>query len=67
MDLVARPLNTAVELLEQLNLQYQVTITRPTRSLFAVEEDSFFVIRQHIDADGKYHLVVAAKMGKEVF
>ncbi len=67
MDVVAQPLDEAVRLMKTLDAKYEINVTRPTRSIFAVEEDNFYVIRQHIDADGIYHLVVAAKMGKEVF
>lgn len=67
MDIVAQPLDAAVKLLKTLDIKYEISVTRPTRSIFVVEEDNFYVIRQHIDADGINHLVVAAKMGKEVF
>nr|WP_092068263.1 hypothetical protein [Dendrosporobacter quercicolus]NSL47026.1 hypothetical protein [Dendrosporobacter quercicolus DSM 1736]SDL73135.1 hypothetical protein SAMN04488502_101678 [Dendrosporobacter quercicolus] len=66
MDVLAQPLLTAKHKLSELNCQYTIKITRPTRSFFTVADDSLYVIRQRIDPEGVYHLVAAAKMGKEV-
>lgn len=66
MDLLAQPLAAARQKLNELNCQYTVKITRPTRNFFAVNDDSLYVIRQRADSDGICHLVAAARMGKEV-
>ncbi|WP_425060890.1 hypothetical protein SCACP_16470 [Sporomusa carbonis] len=66
MDTVAQPLADVIVRLEQANIKYTVTITQPTRKAFQLE-DTLYVIRQQLDADGIYNLMAAAKMGKEVF
>lgn len=67
MDVLAQSLQSAIQQLTDLNCKYTVKTTRPTRDYFKLEGDSLYVIRQHLAADGAYHLVAAAKMGKEVF
>lgn len=66
MDLVAQPLLPAICKLEQHNIKYQVTVTKPSRHALPMT-DELYVIRQQIGADGVCVLVVATKMGKEVF
>ncbi|MDF2571577.1 MAG: hypothetical protein K0R22_887 [Sporomusa sp.] len=66
MDTVAQPLSKVIYQLEQANLQYTVTVTKPSRETFQMQDD-LFVIRQQLDDAGIYNLTVAAKMGKEVF
>ena len=66
MDFLAQSLQSAIQQLTDLNCKYSVKTTRPTRDFFKLEGDSLYVIRQHLDTDGTYHLVAAAKMGKEV-
>lgn len=66
VDTVGRPLQEAQTLLESRGFQYSVRITCPPRPTFKVEHECLYVVRQHLAADGVYHLVVAAKMGKEV-
>ncbi|MGL5514951.1 MAG: hypothetical protein ACRDBM_17190 [Sporomusa sp.] len=66
MDLVAQPLSQAICKLEQHSIKYQVTVTKPSRPALPMT-DEFYVIRQQIGADGVCVLVVANKMGKEVF
>lgn len=65
-DIVAQPLTEAISILEQHNLRYNVIVTEPSRTLFRLEK-TLYVIRQQCNADGIINLVVAAKMGKEVF
>jgi len=67
LDVLAQPLSFVTDQLDKKNLRYIVKVTRPTRDFFKVDENCLYVIRQHIDADGIYCLVAAAKMGKEVF
>ena len=66
MDTVAQPLSKVIHKLEQANLLYTVTVTKPARMMFPLQDD-LFVIRQQVDNAGVYKLTVAAKMGKEVF
>jgi hypothetical protein len=66
LDVVAHPLHEAVELMENLNIKYTVTVTEPTSKKFLRQENCFYVIQQHICNDGSYNIIVAAKMGKEV-
>ncbi|CVK17621.1 MULTISPECIES: hypothetical protein [Sporomusa] len=66
MDTVAQPLSEVINKLEQNDSKYTVTITKPSRNMFQLD-DTLYVIRQQVDADGIYHLIAAAKMGKEVF
>ncbi|MEN6413157.1 MAG: hypothetical protein ABFC84_10440 [Veillonellales bacterium] len=67
MDTVAQSLALVQQELDKAKIQYTVSVTHPTRKFFKLQEDCLYVIRQHIDADGIYHLVAAGKMGKEVF
>lgn len=66
LDTVAQPLIKVIDKLEQANLPYTVTVTKPARATFPLQDD-LFVIRQQLDEVGIYKLTVAAKMGKEVF
>lgn len=66
IDVVGQPLSEAVSRLEQANCRYSVTVTKPSRNVFPLE-DKFYVIRQQLNADDTINLIAAAKMGKEVF
>jgi hypothetical protein len=66
LDTVAQPLTEVICKLEQAEIKYIITMTKPTRTMFQLQ-DTLYVIRQQIDVNGIYNLVVAAKMGKEVF
>lgn len=66
VDTVAQPLSKVIDRLEQANCKYNITVTKPSRELFQLE-DKLYVIKQQLDADGIYNLIAAAKMGKEVF
>jgi len=65
VDTVAHCLVVAKEQLDEVNVKYIISMTRPTRNLSNLDENYLYVIRQRIDTDGVYHLIVAAKMGKE--
>ncbi|MDR3563769.1 MAG: hypothetical protein P4N59_20365 [Negativicutes bacterium] len=65
-DMTAFPLTTAVAQFEAQKLQYKVTVTSPSRTSFALRQDSLYVIRQTLGSDGIYQLMAAAKMDKEV-
>ena len=65
MDTVAQPLTQVIDKLEQAKVKYTVTITKPSRNVFPLE-DELYVVRQQLDADGILNLMAAAKMGKEV-
>jgi hypothetical protein len=64
IDTVAKPFNVVEKQLDEAQIKYTVTITRPTRQVSGPEEDLFYVVRQKFN-DGIYHLTVAAKMGRE--
>ncbi|WP_245867903.1 hypothetical protein SPSIL_023390 [Sporomusa silvacetica DSM 10669] len=66
MDTVAQPLSKVIGKLEQAGCKYTIAITKPSRNIFQLE-DTLYVIRQQLDADGILNLIAAAKMGKEVF
>jgi hypothetical protein len=66
IDAVAQPLSEVLSRLEQAKCRYKIIVTKPSRQSFHLEE-TLYVIRQQINADGIIKLVVAAKMGKEVF
>ena len=65
MDTVAQPLTQVLDKLEQAKINYTVTVTKPSRNVFPLE-DELYVVRQQLDADGILNLMAAAKMGKEV-
>jgi len=65
MDTVAQCLSDIKKQLDEGNLPYVVSITRPTRTLTNVDEECLYVIRQQVDKEGIYHLLAAAKMGAE--
>jgi len=66
LDLVAEQLSTAAALLTARKIEYTVSVTRPDRLSFALSADSLYIVRQTQNESGVYHLVVAAKMEKEV-
>lgn len=58
------PLEAAKEALTARNIAFTVTVTRPSRNYFPLEEDVLYVVRDTRGEDGQRRLVVAAKMGK---
>ncbi|HWR39710.1 MAG TPA: hypothetical protein VN611_09420 [Patescibacteria group bacterium] len=67
IDLVGQPLTDALEQIHAAGIPYRVELTSPTRSMFVLDDQLRYIIRQQLDAEGILHLSVAAKMGKEVF
>lgn len=65
MDTVAQPLSDIILHMEKNGIRYRVTITEPTKKTFPLEE-TLYVVKQQLDADGTYNVIAAAKMGKEV-
>ena len=66
MDFIAQPLASVTDKLEETEIKYTVTVAKPSRQTNQLM-DTLYVIRQRLDADGKYNLIAAAKMGKDVF
>lgn len=64
MDSVAQDLAVVQKQLNEGNIKYIITKTSPTRDLSKLDEDSLYIIRQQVDADGVCHLITAAKMKK---
>ena len=62
VDTVAQCLTAVKEHLDEVNAKYSISMTRPTRNLADLDDDCLYVIRQQIDTDGIYHLIVAAKV-----
>ena len=62
---MAQCLSTVKEQFDGMNIQYSISIASPTRNLSSLDEDNLYVIRQQLDDEGVYHLIAAAKMGKE--
>ncbi len=65
IDVVAKSLYVAEKQLNEAKAQYAVIVTRPTHHVSALTENCFYVIRQQFHG-GVYHLVVAAKIGREI-
>ena len=66
MDMVAQPLQSILPELEARQISYTLSMTRPGRQTFPLLDDCLYVVRQTLDDNGIYHIVIAAKMGKEV-
>ncbi len=58
-------LSTAEKILTDANIPFKVVKILPRSKKFQLLDDCRYVLRQSFD-DGVCHLVVAAKMGKEV-
>lgn len=65
MDTVAQSLAVVSKQFDEENIKYITSMTRPTRNSSNLDKDCLYVIRQRIDADGIYQLIVAASMGQE--
>jgi NAD-dependent dihydropyrimidine dehydrogenase PreA subunit len=61
-DIVAEPLEEIIKRFQTENLKYIISYTRPTRDCSSLLENSLFVVRHLIDADGIHNLTVAAKL-----
>lgn len=69
MDFVGYPWKEAEAYLQQNQMEYRCVAAHPSvspRKGFRLNEGYWFVVRQQQE-NGVYYLVVAAKMGKEVF
>jgi hypothetical protein len=64
VDAIGRPLTEVISQMEQLEIQYRVERSRPTRNLSHLDQSALYVVRQRVDSDEIHHLIVAAKMAK---
>lgn len=64
-DVLMLPLEAAAAILAGAGVNYCVAETRPCANKFVLIGDCRYVVRQTL-FEGECHLVVAAKMGKEV-
>lgn len=67
IDVVGRSWDLAKVLLNEANIRYNVTVTRPTKDFFKLEPEGYYVIRQQRLSDGTLDIRIAAKLLKEVF
>ena len=65
-DVIGWTLEEAERLLGELQLQYTVEISRPTKDFFPVDESCLYIIRQQVREAGSISLTVAAKQRREV-
>ncbi len=65
IDLVGKQLAVIIKDLSSKNQRYIVDYTYPSRRTFLLDEDTMYVLRQHIDDEGTLHLIAGAKMAKE--
>ncbi len=65
-DVAGRPLEEAKRLLEAAGIGYEVSLTRPARHFFPLDESRLYVIRQTERIEGGFCLTAAAKQRKEV-
>lgn len=66
MNTVGQPLADVIAELNDKKLHYIIVKTSPVKKSRALDEKNLYVVRQRL-CEGVYQLVVAAKMGKEVF
>lgn len=67
IDVVGRPLHEAEDLLKKAGIAYDVEMTSPTRHIFSVDNTRLYVVRQIAAlAEGRIHILAAAKQRKEV-
>ena len=64
-DVMMLPIAAAVHVLENAGISFRIVKTDPCSNKFQLMGDCQYVMRQKFH-DGVCHLVVAAKMGKEV-
>jgi len=65
LDIIGQPLELAIRQLDALQCKYKVTRTQPARAPLLGNDICLYVLRQNIDKDGVFHLIVAAKMEKK--
>lgn len=66
IDVVGRSWDLAKVLLNEANIRYNVTVTRPTKDFFKLEPEGYYVIRQRQLSDGTLDIRIAARLLKEV-
>jgi len=67
VDTIAQCLSVVSKQLDKDNIKYVVSMTRPTRNDSNLDKNCIYIIRQQIDTDGVYQLIVAASMGQEKY
>jgi len=65
-DVIGWTLEEAESLLQALQLQYKLEISRPTKDFFPVDDNCLYIIRQQAREDGSISLTIAAKQRREV-
>lgn len=65
IDVVGKQLAVIIQELSIKKQKYIVDYTYPSRRTFLLDEDTMYVLRQHIDDEGTLHLIAGAKMAKE--
>ena len=65
IDVVGKQLAVIIQELSIKKQKYIVDYTYPSRRTFLLDEDTIYVLRQHIDDEGTLHLIAGAKMAKE--
>ena len=65
-DIIGRPWKEAEEMLRGEGLSYEEERTFPSRNFFSIDEDLLYVVRARKGEDGIFHIVLAARMRKEV-
>ncbi len=65
IDVVGKQLAVIIQELSSKKQKYIVDYTYPSRRTFLLDEDTMYVLRQHIDDEGTLHLIAGAKMAKE--
>lgn len=61
-DLVGRPWREAEPMLQAEGLRYVTVMTCPTRDFFETDEQKLYVVRTGSCADGKWEIVLAARV-----
>ena len=65
IDAVGKRLANVIADLSSTNQKYSIDYTYPSRRTFRLDENTMYVLRQHIDDEGTLHLVAGAKMAQE--
>lgn len=65
LDLVGLKINYAIKKLDDNKKTYIISKTYPPKKI-NIDEDNLFVVKQIVQNDDSYLLIVAAKMRKEV-
>ena len=65
LDLVGLKINYAIKILDENKKTYRISKTYPPKKI-NIDEENLFVVKQIVQNDDSYLLIVAAKMRKEV-